>query len=127
MQHLEYYSLTDRSRRRTAASRSNGHPDRVPLPLAGWQWLADQLGSQVRIDSICGGTDVCTAFFGGSPLLPVWQGEISGRWLGVAAASYDAQGRSGVGRVGEFVVAEAMPSMPVAFWQDPDGRRYRSA
>jgi acetoacetyl-CoA synthetase len=102
-------------------------PTGSPLPPAGWQWLGDQLGSRVRIDSICGGTDVCTAFFGGSPLLPVWQGEISSRWLGVAAASYDPHGRPVVGEVGEFVVTEPMPSMPVAFWQDPDGTRYRSA
>lgn len=102
-------------------------PTGSPLPLAGWQWLSDQLGSRIRIDSICGGTDVCTAFFGGSPLLPVWQGEISGRWLGVAAAAYDPDGRPVVGSVGEFVVTAPMPSMPVAFWQDPDKKRYRSA
>jgi acetoacetyl-CoA synthetase len=102
-------------------------PTGSPLPLSGWQWLSDQLGPQVRIDSICGGTDVCTAFFGGSPLLPVWQGEISGRWLGVAAAAYDADGQPVVGRVGEFVLTAPMPSMPVGFWQDPDGKRYRSS
>jgi acetoacetyl-CoA synthetase len=102
-------------------------PTGSPLPLSGWRWLSDQLGPQVRIDSICGGTDVCTAFFGGSPLLPVWQGEISGRWLGVAAAAYDADGRPVIGRVGEFVLTAPMPSMPVGFWQDPDGQRYRSS
>jgi acetoacetyl-CoA synthetase len=102
-------------------------PTGSPLPLSGWQWLSDQLGPQVRIDSICGGTDVCTAFFGGSPLLPVWQGEISGRWLGVAAAAYDPDGRPLVGRVGEFVLTAPMPSMPVGFWQDPEGTRYRSS
>jgi acetoacetyl-CoA synthetase len=102
-------------------------PTGSPLPIAGWKWLSEQLGEQVRIDSICGGTDVCTAFFGGSALLPVWQGEISGRWLGVAAAGYDPAGRPVIDQVGEFVVTESMPSMPVAFWQDPDGTRYRSA
>jgi acetoacetyl-CoA synthetase len=102
-------------------------PTGSPLPLAGWQWLSDQLGPKVRIDSICGGTDVCTAFFGGSPLLPVWQGEISGRWLGVAAAAYDPDGRPLVGRVGEFVLTAPMPSMPVGFWSDPEGTRYRSS
>ena len=101
-------------------------PTGSPLPSAGWRWLSDQLSSSIRIDSICGGTDVCTAFFGGSPLLPVWQGEISTRWLGVAAAAYDPHGQPVIGRVGEFVVSAAMPSMPVAFWQDPDGTRYRS-
>ena len=102
-------------------------PTGSPLPLMGWQWLSDQLGSRVRIDSICGGTDVCTAFFGGSALLPVWQGEISGRWLGVAAAAYDPHGRPVVDQVGEFVITAPMPSMPVGFWHDPDGERYRSA
>ncbi len=102
-------------------------PTGSPLPLSGWQWLSDQLGPRVRIDSICGGTDVCTAFFGGSPLLPVWQGEISGRWLGVAAAAYDPDGRPLVGRVGEFVLTAPMPSMPVGFWRDPEGTRYRSS
>ena len=101
-------------------------PTGSPLPSAGWRWLSDQLSSSIRIDSICGGTDVCTAFFGGSPLLPVWQGKISTRWLGVAAAAYDPHGQPVIGRVGEFVVSAAMPSMPVAFWQDPDGTRYRS-
>jgi acetoacetyl-CoA synthetase len=102
-------------------------PTGAPLPLAGWRWLGEQLGAGVRIDSICGGTDVCTAFFGGSPLLPVWQGEISARWLGVAAAAYDAHGRPVVGEVGEFVVTAPMPSMPVGFWDDPGGERYRAA
>ena len=102
-------------------------PTGSPLPAAGWQWLGDQLGPTVRIDSICGGTDVCTAFFGGSPLLPVWQGEISARWLGVAAEAYDPAGRPLVGRVGEFVLTAPMPSMPVGFWGDPQGTRYRSS
>jgi acetoacetyl-CoA synthetase len=102
-------------------------PTGSPLPLSGWQWLSDQLGPQVRIDSICGGTDACTAFFGGSPLLPVWQGEISGRWLGVDAAAYDPAGHPLVDHMGEFVLTAPMPSMPVGFWQDPEGTRYRSS
>jgi acetoacetyl-CoA synthetase len=102
-------------------------PTGAPLPLGGWRWLGEQLGPDVRIDSICGGTDVCTAFFGGSPLLPVWEGEISARWLGVAAAAYDPHGRPVVGEVGEFVVTAPMPSMPVGFWNDPGGERYRAA
>jgi acetoacetyl-CoA synthetase len=101
-------------------------PTGAPLPLSGWRWLGEQLGPGVRIDSICGGTDVCTAFFGGSPLLPVRQGEISARWLGVAAAAYDPAGRPLVGEVGEFVVTAPMPSMPVALWGDPTGERYRA-
>jgi acetoacetyl-CoA synthetase len=102
-------------------------PTGAPLPVSGWRWLGEQLGGHVRIDSICGGTDVCTAFFGGSPLLPVWEGEISARWLGVAAAAYDPDGRPVVDEVGEFVVTAPMPSMPVGLWNDPDGSRYRSS
>jgi acetoacetyl-CoA synthetase len=102
-------------------------PTGAPLAPAGWEWLSEQLGPAVRIDPICGGTDVCTAFFGGSPLLPVWQGEISCRWLGVAAAAYDPDGQPVVDRVGEFVVTAPMPSMPVGFWRDPDGARYRAS
>jgi acetoacetyl-CoA synthetase len=99
----------------------------APLPIGGWRWLGEQLPAGVRIDSICGGTDVCTAFFGGSPLLPVWEGEISARWLGVAAAAFDPAGHPVVGEVGEFVVTAPMPSMPVRLWNDPHDDRYRSS
>jgi len=102
-------------------------PTGAPLPPAAWVWLQEQLGPRVRIDSICGGTDVCTAFFGGSPLLPVWQGEISCRWLGVAAQAFDPAGQPVIGEEGEFVVTAPMPSMPVGFWDDPEGHRYRDA
>ena len=102
-------------------------PTGSPLPASGWQWLHQELDEHTRIDSICGGTDVCTAFIGGSPLLPVHEGEIACRWLGVKAEAYSPGGRSLVGQVGEFVMTEPMPSMPVMFWDDPDARRYRGA
>jgi acetoacetyl-CoA synthetase len=102
-------------------------PTGSPLAPAGWEWLGRHLGGQVRIDSISGGTDVCTAFFGGSELLPVYANEISTRWLGVAAEAWDDAGQSVTGEVGEFVVTAPMPSMPLALWNDPDGRRYREA
>jgi len=102
-------------------------PTGSPLPPSGWRWLHEQLDPRTRIDSICGGTDVCTAFIGGSPLLPVHEGEIAGRWLGVKAEAYGPDGRSLVGEVGEFVMTEPMPSMPVMLWDDLDGRRYREA
>ncbi|RHW26274.1 acetoacetate--CoA ligase [Nocardioides immobilis] len=101
-------------------------PTGAPLPLGGWQWLVDELPARARIDAICGGTDVCTVFFGGSPLLPVRFGRISGRWLGVDAHAYDESGQEVVGGVGEFVVTTPMPSMPVEFWNDPDGARLRA-
>jgi acetoacetyl-CoA synthetase len=98
-------------------------PTGSPLPPRGWSWLQDELDARVRIDSICGGTDVCTAFFGGSRLLPVHAGEISGRWLGIKAEAWDGDGRPVVDQVGEFVITAPMPSMPLALWNDPGGER----
>jgi acetoacetyl-CoA synthetase len=100
-------------------------PTGSPLPPRGWRWLVDRLGPGVRIDPIAGGTDVCTAFVGGSPLLPVRAGEIPCRWPGVAVDVLDPGGRPVRGQVGEFVVTEPMPSMPIGLWNDPDGSRYR--
>lgn len=99
-------------------------PTGSPLPLGGWDWLAGELPSKVRIDALCGGTDVCTVFFGGSPLLPVRRGEISCRWLGVDAHAFDENGRAVLDTTGESVLTSPMPSMPVTFWNDRDGRRY---
>jgi acetoacetyl-CoA synthetase len=102
-------------------------PTGSPLPPTGWAWLEQQLPSTTRIDSICGGTDVCTAYFMGNPMLPVYDGEISARGLGVSAASWSPAGVPQVDAVGEFVVTEPMPSMPLRLWGDDDGRRYRHA
>jgi acetoacetyl-CoA synthetase len=102
-------------------------PTGSPLGPADWQWLGDRLGETVRIDSICGGTDVCTAFFGGSPLLPVFAGEITTRWLGVAAEAWDGAGRRVTDDVGDLVLTAPLPSMPLGLWNDPDGARYREA
>jgi hypothetical protein len=102
-------------------------PTGSPLPPSGWRWLHRQLGGDVRIDSICGSTDVCTAFFGGSELLPVHSGEISCRWLGVDARALDSAGNELVGELGEFVVTAPMPSMPIGLWNDPEGSRIRAA
>ena len=100
-------------------------PTGSPLPPRGWRWLAETLGPGVRIDPIAGGTDVCTAFIGGSPLLPVRVGEIPCRWPGVAVDVLDGSGRSVRGEVGEFVVTQPMPSMPIGLWGDQEDRRYR--
>ena len=102
-------------------------PTGSPLAPAGWEWLARELPPRTRIDAICGGTDVCTVFFGGNPTLPVRNGEISGRWLGVRAEAFDDAGHPVTGDVGEFVVTAPMPSMPLRFWNDPDGSRLRDA
>ena len=74
-----------------------------------------------------GGTDVCTGIVQGDPLLPVYAGEIAGRCLGVDVAAFDPDGNEVVGELGELVIRQPMPSMPVGFWNDPDGSRYRAA
>lgn len=89
------------------------------------RWVAAQLGDRVQIASSSGGTDVCTAFAASSPITPVWAGQLSGPCLGVDLACFDALGRPVVGEVGELVIRGPMPSMPLRFWDDSDGRRYR--
>ena len=98
-----------------------------PLAPEGFQWVYDQLGADTWLFSTSGGTDVCTAFVGGVPTLPVYRGELQARALGAAVESWDEDGRPHVGRVGELVITEPMPSMPVCFWNDPDGERLRSS
>ncbi|MER7558098.1 acetoacetate--CoA ligase [Nocardioides sp. NPDC126508] len=98
----------------------------APLPPEGYAWLSDQLpGAQINVGS--GGTDVCSGIVQNNPLLPVYAGEISGRCLGVDAHAYDESGRPVTGELGELVITSPMPSMPVGFWGDADGSRYRSA
>jgi acetoacetyl-CoA synthetase len=99
----------------------------APLPPEGFAWVYDEVKRDVMLSSLSGGTDVCTAFVGGVPVLPVHAGEIPTRMLGCAVEAYDAAGRPVVGEVGELVVTEPMPSMPVMFWNDPDGSRLREA
>ncbi len=96
-----------------------------PLPAEGYRWVTEQFGSDVLLNVGSGGTDVCSGIVQGSPLQPVWAGEISGPCLGVAAAAYDDKGREVVGELGELVITQPMPSMPVGFWGDTDGLRYR--
>ncbi|WP_406026272.1 acetoacetate--CoA ligase [Nocardioides sp. NBC_00850] len=98
----------------------------APLPPEGYAWLRDQLpGAQINVGS--GGTDVCSGIVQNNPLLPVYAGEISGRCLGVDAHAYDEAGRPVTGVLGELVITSPMPSMPVGFWGDEDGSRYRAA
>jgi acetoacetyl-CoA synthetase len=99
----------------------------APLSPEGFRWIASALGDHVQIASVSGGTDLCTAFVCAAPDLPVWLGELSCRALGAAVTAYDEQGREVVEEVGELVVTRPMPSMPVFFWNDPDGTRLREA
>jgi acetoacetyl-CoA synthetase len=99
----------------------------APLPAAGFEWLATAVSSAAPVGSLSGGTDVCTGFLGPSPLVPVWAGEISCRMLGAKVEAFDDDARPVIGREGELVITAPMPSMPVAFWNDPGGTRLREA
>ncbi|MFE3261299.1 acetoacetate--CoA ligase [Nocardia sp. NPDC059091] len=97
------------------------------LPPSSSLWLRDNVGEQVPVASISGGTDVVSAFIGGVRTVPVWPGELSAPYLGVALDAWDEQGNPVRDEVGELVITKPMPSMPVSFWNDPDGSRYRDA
>jgi acetoacetyl-CoA synthetase len=99
-----------------------------PLPAEGFRWVHDVVGPGVQVASMSGGTDVCAAFVGASPWLPVRAGEISGRLLGCAVEAFDPEGDPcPPGEQGELVLTEPMPSMPVGFWNDADGSKLRAA
>jgi acetoacetyl-CoA synthetase len=98
-----------------------------PLPAASYHWIRDCVGAHVWPVSSSGGTDVCSAFVSGCPLLPVRAGDIQCRCLGAAVDVFDEAGESLVGEVGELVITAPLPSMPVAFWGDRDGSAYRAA
>ncbi len=98
-----------------------------PLAPEGFDWIYQHLGSDTWLFSTSGGTDLCTAFVGGVSLLPVYRGELQGRALGAAVEAWDEDGNSVIGEVGELVVTEPMPSMPIYLWGDEDGHRYRES
>jgi acetoacetyl-CoA synthetase len=98
-----------------------------PLSPEGFQWVYDHVGSDTWLFSTSGGTDLCTAFVGGVPLLPVYRGELQARALGAKVEAFDEDGNSVVDEVGELVITEPMPSMPVFLWGDEDGSRYRAS
>ena len=99
----------------------------APLPVEGFRYVYEAISPTVHLQSVSGGTDVCTAFVGASPLVPVWEGELSCRHLGCAVEAFSPSGASLVGEQGELVITRPMPSMPVSFWDDPTGERYRTA
>jgi acetoacetyl-CoA synthetase len=98
-----------------------------PLAPEGFDWLYDHLGSDLWLFSTSGGSDVCSSFVGPVPTIPVYRGELQAPLLGVALAAFDEEGEPVTEEVGELVVTEPMPSMPVFLWGDEDGSRYREA
>lgn len=100
----------------------------APLPPEGFEWIMDAVSPRVQIGSMSGGTDVCTAFVGAAPTLAVRTGEISACMLGCDVQAFRPDGtRCDPGETGELVITQPMPSMPVGFWGDDDGSRYRQA
>lgn len=96
-----------------------------PLSPEGFAWVYEHFAADTWLSSMSGGTDMCTGFVGGVPTLPVYLGELQARSLGAAVEAWDEQGRSLVGEVGELVITEPMPSMPLYLWGDEDGSRLR--
>jgi acetoacetyl-CoA synthetase len=98
-----------------------------PLPPEGFDWAYEHVKNDLWLFSTSGGTDLCTAFVGGCPLLPVRTGELQCRSLGAKVEAYDEEGNPVIDEVGELVITEPMPSMPLYLWNDPDGKRYRES
>ena len=98
-----------------------------PLSAESFDFVYDGIRQDIQLASISGGTDICGCFVGGNPLSPVWRGEIQGPMLGVAVDVYDEAGKPVRGEKGELVCVKPFPSMPVMFWNDPDGSKYHNA
>jgi acetoacetyl-CoA synthetase len=98
-----------------------------PLAPEGFDWIYEHVGRDTWLFSTSGGTDLCTAFVGGVPTLPVYRGELQARALGAKVESWDPEGHPHLDEVGELVITEPMPSMPIFLWNDPDGERYRES
>lgn len=98
-----------------------------PLPVPAFRWVYEKVKKDVWLVSTSGGTDVCSAFLGGCPLRSVHAGELQARALGAAVRSFDDGGREVTGKIGELVLTEPLPSMPLFFWNDPDGTKLRNS
>jgi len=118
---LEPSAGRDLSRLRAVGSTGS------PLAPEGFQWIYDQVGEDTWLFSTSGGTDVCTSFVGAVPILPVYRGELQGRSLGAAVEAFDENGNPVIDEVGELVLTEPLPSMPLYLWGDDDGSRYRES
>ncbi len=99
----------------------------APLTPEGFDWIYENVKKDIWLTSLSGGTDVCTAFVGGNYLLPVYEGEIQCRCLGAKVEAFDEQGNSVINEVGELVLTEPLPSMPVFFWGDENFKRYKES
>ncbi|MEU6249513.1 acetoacetate--CoA ligase [Glycomyces sp. NPDC047010] len=97
----------------------------APLPAVGFDYVYESVSATAQLQSLSGGTDLCTGFVGGAPNVPVWRGELSCRCLGADVQSYAPDGTPGIGREGELVITSPMPSMPVGLWGDRENERYR--
>lgn len=97
------------------------------LPESTWRWVYDQVKEDVHLGSSSGGTDICSGIIGANPYDAVYVNELQGKILGVDAHAFNAQGQPVIGEVGELVITQAMPNMPVALWNDPDGSKYHAA
>jgi acetoacetyl-CoA synthetase len=98
-----------------------------PLAPEGFEWIYEHVGADTWLFSTSGGTDVCTAFVGGVPTLPVYRGELQARSLGCAVEAWSEDGKPLIDEVGELVITEPMPSMPLFLWGDSDGSRYHES
>jgi acetoacetyl-CoA synthetase len=98
-----------------------------PLAAHSFDYVYEHVKRDVRLSSISGGTDIISCFAGGNPIGPVWRGELQKRALGMKVEVFDEAGHALIGTPGELVCTAPFPSMPIAFWNDPDGAKYRSA
>ncbi|MBP7591031.1 MAG: acetoacetate--CoA ligase [Chloroflexi bacterium] len=98
-----------------------------PLTMEGFQWIYDNVNQELALESLSGGTDLCTAFVGGARIQPIYAGEIQGAALGAKVQAFNEAGEPVVGEVGELVITEPMPSMPLYFWNDPEMARYKES
>jgi acetoacetyl-CoA synthetase len=114
----EFYDLS-----RVRAVGSTGSP----LTVEGFQWIYQNVNQELALESVSGGTDLCTAFVGGCRLLPIYAGEIQGAALGAKVEAYNESGEAVLNEVGELVISAPMPSMPLFFWNDPENRRYKAS
>jgi acetoacetyl-CoA synthetase len=95
-----------------------------PLTVNGFAWIYENINQDLALESLSGGTDLCTAFVGGARIKPIYAGEIQGASLGAKVQAFNDEGMPVINEVGELVITEPMPSMPIYFWNDPDMERY---